>query len=62
MTQKKKLQWDLKGKKDQDVIYEITLCKYLHPENELPIDPSIRFLCVAHPVWGIMESYKMKSV
>ena len=37
------------GEKDQHAIYEITLCKYLDPENELPIDPSIRFLCVAHP-------------
>ena len=36
--------------KRQDEIYEITLCGYLDPENELPIDPSIRFLCVAHPV------------
>ena len=35
-------------KKGQDGIYEITLCQYLDPENELPIDPSIRFLCVAH--------------
>ena len=38
------------GEKGQDVIYEITLCKYLDPENELPIDQSIRFLCVTHPV------------
>ena len=37
-------------KKDQDVIYEIKLRQYLDPENELLIDPSIRFLCVAHPV------------
>ena len=22
----------------QDAIYEITLCRYLNPENELPID------------------------
>ena len=36
--------------KGQDAIYEITLCKYHNPENELPIDPSIRFLCVAHLV------------
>ena len=36
------------GKKGQDGIYEITLCQYLDPENELPIDPSIRFLCVTH--------------
>ena len=35
--------------KSQDAIYEITLCQYLNPENELLIDPSIRFLCVAHP-------------
>ena len=31
------------GKKGQDAIYEITLCQYLDPENELPIDRSIRF-------------------
>ena len=38
------------GEKGQDAIYEITLCKYLDPENELSIDPSIRVLCVAHLV------------
>ena len=38
------------GEKGRDAIYEITLCRYLDPENKLPIDPSIRFLCVAHPV------------
>ena len=38
------------GEKGQDAIYEITLCKYLDPENELPIDQGIRFLCVAHLV------------
>ena len=38
------------GEKVQDAIYETTLCKYLDPDNELPIDQSIRFLCVAHPV------------
>ena len=38
------------GKKCQDAIYEITLCQYLDPEHELLIDPSIRFLCLAHPV------------
>ena len=38
------------GEKSQDAICEITLCKYLDPENEPPIDPSIRFLCVAHLV------------
>ena len=32
------------GEKGQDAIYEITLCQYLDPENELPIDQSIRFL------------------
>ena len=36
------------GEKGQDAIYTVTLCQYLEPENELPIDPSIRFLCVAH--------------
>ena len=41
---------------------EIAFCKYLNPENELPIDPNIRFLCVAHLVYKIMESYRMKSV
>ena len=39
-----------KGEKSQDVIYETTLRKYLDPENELSIDPSIRLLCVGHPV------------
>ena len=38
------------GEKVQDAIYEITLCRYLDPDNQLPIDPSIGFLCVAHPV------------
>ena len=28
----------------------VSLCQYLDPDNELRIDPSIRFLCVAHPV------------
>ena len=37
------------GKKGQDVIYKITLFQYLDLENELHIDPSIRFLCVVHP-------------
>ena len=32
------------GEKGQDAIYEITLCQYLDPENELPIERSIRFL------------------
>ena len=30
--------------------YTVTLCQYLDPDNELPIDPGIRFLCVVHPV------------
>ena len=34
--------------KGQDAIYEITSCRYLKPENELHIDPSIRSLCIAH--------------
>ena len=38
------------GEKDQDAIYYITLCKYLNPDNELPIGQDIRFLCVVHPV------------
>ena len=50
------------GEKDQDAIYEIQLCKYIDPENQLPIDPSIKFLCMAHPVWGIMERYRIKIV
>ena len=37
------------GENGQDAVYDITLCQYLDPENELPIDPSIRLLCVAHP-------------
>ena len=59
MTQKNMLRF--KGEKGQDAIYEITLCKYLDPDNELPIDQSVRFLCVAHPVCGIMECYRIKS-
>ena len=39
-----------KGQKGQDTIHDITLCKYLDPYNELPIDQIMRFLCVAHPV------------
>ena len=35
---------------DDSLTYKVTLCQYLDPENELPIDSSIRFLCVAHPV------------
>ena len=35
--------------KGQDAIYEIRLYQYLDPENELPMDPSIRFLRVAYP-------------
>ena len=38
------------GEKGQDVIYEITLCKYLNLRNELPIGQGVRFLCVTHPV------------
>ena len=38
------------GKKSQDAIYEKTLCKYFNPDNELPIDQGIRFLCVSHPM------------
>ena len=38
------------SEKGLDAIYEITLCKYLDPENELPIGPSIKFLCMAHLV------------
>ena len=34
---------------DDSLIYTVTLCQYLGPENELPIDPGIRFLCVALP-------------
>ena len=35
---------------DDSLIYTVTLCQYLDPENKLSIDSSIRFLCVAHPV------------
>ena len=35
---------------DDSLIYTVRLCQCLDPENELPIDPGIRFLCVAHPV------------
>ena len=46
------------GKKSQDGIYEIALCHYLDSENELPIDPSIRFLSVAHPASGFEKVAK----
>ena len=35
---------------DDSLTYTVILCQYLDPDNELPIDPSIRFSCVAHPV------------
>ena len=35
---------------DDCLTYTVTLCQYLDPENKLPIDSSIKFLCVAHPV------------
>ena len=44
------------GEMAQDGIFETTLCKYLDPENEWSMNPSMRFLCVAHPARGIMES------
>ena len=47
---KEKVVVRFESKKDQNAIYEITLCWYLEPENELPIDLSMIFLCVAHPV------------
>ena len=31
--------------KGQDTIYEVTLCKHVNPDNELPTDQSKRFLC-----------------
>ena len=54
-TKEKIAVW-FEDEKGQDAIYEITLCKYLDPDNEFLIDQNIRFLCVAHLVWGIMES------
>ena len=60
MTQKKFVV-RFEGENGQDEIYKITLCKYLIQGNELPVDPSIRFLCVAHPVWEIMKPYGMKK-
>ena len=45
------------GEKDQDAIYDITLCKYLNSDNELPIGQDIRFLCVAHPVWKFRKDH-----
>ena len=35
---------------DDSLTYTVTLCQYLDPDNELPIDSGIRFLCVAHAV------------
>ena len=46
------------GEKGQDAIYEIPLCQYFDPEQKLPIDPSIRFLCVAHPASGFAKVAK----
>ena len=45
---KEKVAVRFEGEKGQDEIYEITLCKYPDLDNEIPIDQSIRFLCVAH--------------
>ena len=36
---------------DDSLTYTVTLCQYLDPGNELPIDPSIRFLCMVLPAW-----------
>ena len=46
------------GEKGQDAIYEITLYQSFNPEQKLPIDPSIRFLCVAHPASGFAKVAK----
>ena len=46
------------GEKGQDSIYEITLYQYLDLENELPIDPRIRFLMWhirCEGSWNLME-------
>ena len=48
-TKEKIAVW-FEDEKGQDAIYEITLCKYLDPDNEFLIDQNIRFLCVAHLV------------
>ena len=45
-----KVEVRFEGEKGQDAIYKTALCKYLNPDNKFPIDQSIRFLCVAHPV------------
>ena len=45
------------GEKDQDPTYKITLCKYLDLDNRQPIGPSIRFLCVAHPVCKFRKNH-----
>ena len=47
---KEKVAVRFEGVKGQNAIYETALCKYLDPDNGLSIDPSVRFLCVAHPV------------
>ena len=49
---------------EHSLTYTVTLCQYLNPENELPIDPSIRFLCVAHPVWDheILQNEKCLKI
>ena len=62
----KKVTVRFESEKGQDATHEITLCKYLYPGNELPIDQSIRFLCVSHTVREFSKEsrnlYKMKIV
>ena len=56
----RKKSWRFEGKKCQDAIYVIKLCKYLNSDNESPIDLSIRFLCDTSSVrdHGILQNEK----
>ena len=52
------------NEKDQDAIHKITLCKYLDPYNELPIDQSKVFVCGTSSVrdHGILQNEKCLKI
>ena len=65
MIQKINVAVKFEGEKVQDAIYEITLCKYLDLENELPIDPKHKvFLCGTSSVRydGILQNEKFLQI
>ena len=45
--------------KGQDAIYEVTLCKHLDPDNELPTDQSKRLLCGTSSVKVLKGSWNL---